>query len=86
MNQHRLLTERDFRDLLGGMSERAFKGLRASGVIGAPLALGPRTPRWTLQDYEETVARLPRRPERSPEPEQLRCGRAERLERQTRGG
>lgn len=42
-----LLTESNFRALLGGMSERKFKSLRAEGVIPAPLELGPRVPRWT---------------------------------------
>ena len=65
-----LLTEAAFRALLGGMSERKFKELRAAGIVGAPLELGPRVARWTHADYLETVARLPRR-EKAPEPQTL---------------
>lgn len=74
-----LLTEADFRALLGGMSERKFKELRSLGVVGAPLELGPRAPRWTHEDYIETVARLPRR-EARPEPQRLSEGRRQRIE------
>lgn len=74
-----LLTEAAFRALLGGMSERKFKELRAAGIVGAPLELGPRVSRWTHSDYMETVARLPRR-EKATEPETLSAGRRARIE------
>jgi hypothetical protein len=74
-----LLTEADFRALLGGMSERKFQQLRAAGIVGAPLELGPRVARWTHADYLETVARLPRR-EKAPEPETLGAARRARIE------
>lgn len=80
-----LLTEADFRALLGGMSERKFKELRSLGVVGAPLELGPRAPRWTHSDYLETVARLPRR-EPKPEPQRLCEGRRQRIEAMKAGG
>lgn len=76
---HALLNESDFRTLLGGMSERKFKSLRASGVIPEPLELGPRVPRWTHSDFLATVAALPRR-EKAPEPSRLAQGRRERIE------
>lgn len=79
-----LLKESDFRTLLGGMSERKFKQLRAGGIVGAPLELGPRVSRWTHEDYLATVARLPRR-ERASEPESLATGRRARIERVKRG-
>lgn len=69
-----LLTEADFRAKLGGMSERKFKQLRADGIVGAPLELGPRVLRWTEDDYLATVARLPRR-QAAPEPGQLAFGK-----------
>jgi hypothetical protein len=79
MNQsecvERLLTEREFRLALGGMSERKFKELRARGLVGAPLELGPRAMRWTADDVAATIAALPRRA-RAPEPPQLAQGRA----------
>lgn len=74
-----LLTEATFRALLGGMSERKFKQLRAAGIVPAPLELGPRVARWTPSDYAETLARLPRR-ERAPEPETLATARRARIE------
>ncbi len=74
-----LLTEAAFRALLGGMSERKFKELRAAGIVGAPLELGPRVARWTHADYLETVARLPRR-EKAPEPATLATARRARIE------
>ena len=73
-----LLKESDFRALLGGVSERKFKELRAAGVVGPPLELSPRVARWTHNDYLETLARLPRR-ERAPEPTTLAKGRNARL-------
>jgi hypothetical protein len=69
-----LLSERDMRALLGGLCERKFKMLLAAGIVPAPLELGPRIARWTRQDYEETVRRLPRRTERH-EPPTLVAGR-----------
>lgn len=75
-----LLTEADFRALLGGMSERKFKALRAEGVIPAPLELGPRVPRWTHDDFQSVVSSLPRR-EKAPEPQSLHDGRRARIER-----
>jgi len=83
-----LLTEAAFRALLGGMSERKFKQLRADGIVGAPLLLGPRVSRWTHADYQDTLARLPRR-EKAPEPDTLASARRARIEamkRQPRGG
>jgi hypothetical protein len=74
-----LLKESDFRALLGGMSERKFKQLRAAGVIGEPLELGPRVARWTHEDYEFTVRHLPRRA-KAPEPETLATGRRARID------
>lgn len=74
-----LLTEAAFRALLGGMSERKFKELRAAGIVGAPLLLGPRVSRWTHADYQATLARLPRR-EKAPEPETLATARRARIE------
>jgi hypothetical protein len=79
-----LLTKAAFRALLGGMSDRRFDELRAAGIIGAPLELSPRVPRWTHADYQETLARLPRR-KPMPEPETLSTGRRERIERMKRG-
>ena len=73
-----LLKETDFRALLGGMSERKFKQLRAAGLVSPPLDLGPRVSRWTHSDYLETLARLPRR-ERGPEPASLAQGRNARM-------
>ena len=75
-----LLTESQFRERLGGMSERKFKQLRAAGIVGAPLELGPRVARWTEADFEATVARLPRR-EVKAEPTTLAKGRRARIER-----
>jgi hypothetical protein len=75
----RLLTESDMRRLLGGVSERKFKALRAAGVVGDPLNLGPRMSRWTHADFQQAVARLPRRPA-APEPETLSQGRRARIE------
>lgn len=63
-----LLTERDFRGLLGGMCERKFKALQAAGVVPLPLELGPRVARWTREDFEETIRRLPRRAKRGEPP------------------
>lgn len=83
-----LLTEAAFRALLGGMSERKFKQLRADGIVGAPLLLGPRVSRWTHADYQDTLARLPRR-QKAPEPDTLASARRARIEamkRQPRGG
>lgn len=74
-----LLTEKDFRALLGGMSDRKFAALRAAGVIGPPLELGPRISRWTIEDYHAVVAALPRR-EKVPEPQPLARGRRARIE------
>ena len=74
-----LLTEAAFRALLGGMSERKFKALRAAGVIGDPLELGPRIARWTHGDYQDTMARLTRRP-KTPEPATLASARRARIE------
>jgi hypothetical protein len=74
-----LLTEAAFRELLGGMSERKFKELRAAGIVGAPLELGPRVARWTHDDYLDTVQRLPRRA-KAPEPDTLAKGRRARIE------
>lgn len=79
-NSDRLLTEADFRAMLGGMSVRKFKALRAQGVVPQPLELGPRVARWTRTDYELTVARLPRR-QTAPEPEKLGDARRARIER-----
>lgn len=74
-----LLTEKDFRALLGGMSDRKFKALRAAGVIPTPLELGPRVARWTHDDYVAVVSALPRR-EKAPEPPTLAQARRERIE------
>jgi len=79
-----LLTEAAFRALLGGMSERKFKELRAAGIVGAPLLLGPRVSRWTHVDYQDTLARLPRR-EKTQEPETLATARRARIEAMKRG-
>lgn len=75
-----LLTELDFRWLLGKVSERKFKELRADHVIPDPLELGPRMPRWTYDDYEAVVATLRRR-NAIAEPESLAAGRRERIQR-----
>ncbi len=80
-----LLTEAAFRELLGGMSERKFKELRAAGIVGAPLELGPRVARWTQSDYEATLQRLPRR-KKAPEPVTLAQGRRARIEAVKAGG
>lgn len=74
-----LLTEAAFRSLLGGISERKFKQLRADGIVGAPLGLGPRVARWTLADYQETLARLPRR-QVATEPQTLSDARRARID------
>lgn len=74
-----LLTESTFRELLGGICERKFKQLRADGIVDAPLELGPRVARWTHQDYEATLQRLPRR-KKGPEPDTLASGRRARIE------
>jgi hypothetical protein len=74
-----LLTERDFRALLGGISERKFKMLRADGIVPAPLEFGPRLSRWTRDDFAETLSRLPRRAAQ-PEPTRLAEGRRARIE------
>lgn len=70
-----LLTQAEFRALLGGMSERKFHQLRASGVVGPPLDLGPRVARWTQDDYLETLSKLPRRLKQA-EPQCLVAGRS----------
>lgn len=75
-----LFTKKTLRAALGGMSERKFDELRGAGVIGDPLALGPRCPRWTHHDYQEILRRLPRRPLRQ-EPTTLAEGRRERIEK-----
>jgi hypothetical protein len=74
-----LLRDRDFRVLLG-VGARTFAAMRSAGIVPLPLDLGPRTPRWTYQDYLATVAKLPRR-ERAPEPATLAQGRRARIER-----
>ena len=79
-----LFTESKLRAALGGMSERKFKELRAAGVIVDPLELGPRTPRWTHDDYLEILRRLPRRPLKQ-EPTTLADGRRARIERMKAG-
>lgn len=80
MNTLKLLTEKDFRELLGDLGERKFHALRAAGIIPAPMELGPRCPRWTHADYLETLQRLPRR-ERQAEPQTLAQGRREHIEK-----
>lgn len=65
---------------LGGISDRKFDELRATGVIPAPLQLGPRLPLWTYDDLLEALRRLPRR-DRTPEPETLAVGRRARIAR-----
>lgn len=80
-----LLTEAGFRQLLGGMSERKFKELRAEGIVGAPLELGPRVARWTYGDFEDTIQRLPRRTFK-PEPESLASGRRKHVDLMKAGG
>jgi hypothetical protein len=75
-----LLKANDFRALLGGMGERRFAQLLAEGVIQPPLELGPRSPRWTHDDYLLTVQRLTRR-ERKAEPATLAEGRRARIDR-----
>lgn len=80
-----LLTEAAFRQLLGGMSERKFKELRAAGIVGAPLELGPRVARWTHEDFQATLQRLPRRAH-MPEPETLASGRRKRIDSMKSGG
>jgi hypothetical protein len=67
------------------MSERKFQQLQAAGIVGAPLQLGPRVPRWTHADFLETVARLPRR-EKAPEPKSLAVARRARIEAMKRTG
>jgi hypothetical protein len=79
LSQRGLLKEIDFRQALGGISERKFKALRAAGLVGTPISLGPRTPRWVWSDVEATVARLPRR-EPQAEPESLATGRRKRIQ------
>ena len=81
---HTLLTEAAFRAALGGVCERKFKELRAAGVICEPLELGPRVPRWTVADFEATVARLPRR-QKQGEPTTLSQARRAQIERAKRG-
>lgn len=79
-----LLTQAELRAALGGISERKFQELQAEGVIPAPLALGPRCPRWTAEDLALIVSRLPRR-ERQAEPATLSHGRRARIEAMKRG-
>ena len=79
-----LFTESKLRAALGGISVRKFKELRAAGVIVDPLALGPRSPRWTHDDYVEILRRLPRRPLKQ-EPTTLADGRRARIERMKAG-
>ena len=74
-----LLKESDFRQLLGGMSVRKFKALRAAGVIPTPLELSPRVARWTHDDFALVVASLPRR-EQAHEPPTLAQARRARIE------
>ncbi len=74
-----LLNEAKFRELLGGLGERRFKELRAAGIVGAPLELGPRAARWTHADFLETLSKLQRR-QTSPEPASLGAGRRARIE------
>lgn len=81
----KLLTEKDFRALLGGMSERKFHQLRAEGTVPLPLELGPRALRWTQADFEETVIKLPRKAP-AQEPQHLANGRRERIDAMKRGG
>lgn len=74
----RLLTKKDLCARLDA-SERTVDELIAAGVIGPALELGPRMQRWTEADWEETLARLPRRA-RLAEPENLANGRRRRIE------
>lgn len=74
-----LLTRSMFRGLLGDVSERKFDEMLASGLINQPLELGPRAPRWTRDDYQQTVARLARRAPGG-EPSQLAKARRERID------
>lgn len=74
-----LLTESAFRALLGDVSPRKFAELLAAGVINAPLELGPRMPRWTVDDFNDAVARLQRRSPQA-EPQTLAEGRRARIE------
>lgn len=73
-----LLTEADLRQLLS-IGERKFKELRATGVIVDPIELGARCARWTWEDYEQILARLPRRA-RAAEPQTLAQGRRARID------
>jgi predicted DNA-binding transcriptional regulator AlpA len=73
-----LLTQAEFRQLLGGMSERKFQQLRADGIVPAPLELGPRVARWTSSDVAEAIAKLPRRAAKE-EPETLAEARRRRI-------
>lgn len=80
----KLLTEKDFRALLGGMGERKFHQLRADGVVPLPLELGPRALRWTQADFEETLAKLPRKAPAT-EPEHLASTRRARIDAMKNG-
>lgn len=66
--------------MLGGMSERKFARLLADGTIPEPLELGPRSPRWTHDDFKSIVEKLTRRP-RLEQPASLAEGRARRAAR-----
>lgn len=72
-----LMTEHQFAARLQ-ISERKFHELRAQGVVGPPLVLGPRLSRWTEADYDAALCNLPRKHERE-EPAQLLRKRIERL-------
>lgn len=79
-----LLTAAEFRARLGGIGERRWHELRAAGIVGAALELGPRAARWTEEDLAETIGRLPRR-ESLPEPPTLAAGRRRRIQRMKAG-
>jgi hypothetical protein len=79
-----LIDKASFRARLGNLGERTFDSLLARGIVPPPLELCPRVPRWTEQDVELTVSRLPRREKRQ-EPETLATGRRKRIE-QLKGG
>lgn len=64
---------------LGGMSVRKFAQLIEAGVVPPPLEVGPRSRRWTQQDFEAVVSALPRSQKR-PEPAELTAARRAKIE------
>jgi len=60
-----------------GISKRTFQSLRDAAWMPAPIVLGPRLLRWSVDELRAAVAKMPRQTERA-QPESLLRTRIER--------